>query len=132
MFDLTSLKNILDELVPPPLVDSEDRSSSEMAGELIEYYVLSDPLLFAEPTFHEKVKTEVFQEMQLQLTDVFNYDIDGEIENIIDEACRIFACIVPRRSYFDPIVIKPPNKERMQAKIDYLRSVPQPEQRTPE
>ena len=134
MFDLTSLKNILDELVPPPLVDSEDRSSLlEMAGELIEYYVLSDPLLFAEPTFHEKVKTEVFQEMQLQLTDVFNYDIDGEIENIIDEACRIFfACIVPRRSYFDPIVIKPPNKERMQAKIDYLRSVPQPEQRTPE
>ncbi len=67
MFDLTSLKNILDELVPPPLVDSEDRSSLlEMAGELIEYYVLSDPLLFAEPTFHEKVKTEVFQEMQLQ------------------------------------------------------------------
>ena len=134
MFDLTSLKNILDELVPPPLVTSDDRAALlELAGELLDYYVKSDPLMFAEPSFHENVKNDVFEEMQLQVADVFKYDIDGEIEYVIDQASKLyFAHIVPRRSYFNSIVVKQPNIIKMRNKINYLRNIPQPDQRTPE
>ena len=134
MFDYTTLKNILDELVPQPLITSDDRADLlEMAGEMLDYYVRSDPLMFAEPLFHEKVKNDIFEEMHLQLADVFKYDLDEVIEYIIDQASKLyFAHIVPRRSYFNSIVVKPPNINKMQNKIDYLRNIPQPEQRTPE
>ena len=45
MFDLSALKNILDDLIVPPIVSDGDRDSMlELAGELIEYYVKSNPL----------------------------------------------------------------------------------------
>ena len=57
MFDLSSLKDILDEIMPPPLINNEDRLSLlEMTGELIDEYVKSNPLMFAEPGFHEKLR----------------------------------------------------------------------------
>ena len=134
MFDLSSLKDILDEIMPPPLINNEDRLSLlEMAGELIDEYVKSNPLMFAEPGFHEKLREDVFDQIILQINDAYNYEVDVEIEEALDQAIKIyFAHVQPRRSYNKSIVIKEPDKIKMENKIQYLRDIPQPDQRTPE
>ena len=136
MFDLSALKNILDDLIVPPIVSDEDKDSMlEMAGELIEYYVKSNPLLIAEPTFHETLKCEVFDQLKLQVGDAYRPtdDIDDVLDDVVNNASRIyFAHVVPRRSYMKSIVIRKPNVEKMRSKVQYLRDIPQPDQRTPE
>ena len=136
MFDLSALKNILDDLIVPPIVSDEDKDSMlEIAGELIEYYVKSNPLLIAEPTFHEILKCEVFDQLKLQVGDAYRPadDIDDVLDDVVNNASRIyFAHVVPRRSYMKSIVIRKPNVEKMRNKVQYLRDIPQPDQRTPE
>lgn len=134
MFDLSALKNILDDMMPPPLMTTDDKTALvELAGELIDVYVNSEALSIAQPSFHEIVKEEVFEQLKLQLADAYQDDIDSELEYAIDEAGKLyFAYVVPKRSYIKSIVIKAPDKERMSKKIQYLRDIPQPEQRTPE
>ena len=60
-------------------------------------------------------------------------DIREEIHEIIQKAMNLFyRHIAPERSSGDTFIRIKPNKEILRKKIEYLRSIPQPEQRTNE
>jgi putative phage-type endonuclease len=134
----------------------------ESAGNLIHDYVSANPMLFTDPKFHENAFNYVEQILKEQLylimkikkntsfgefsSSIFEDDIDDTSENediklnvycefieLIEYAFSIFyRFVAPQRSSGDTYIRVKPNITRQREKINYLKSVPQPEQRTDE
>ena len=94
-----------------------------------------NPMKYIEPDFHNNLYNEVLDMCILQLEDLYNCNdpcIIDELCELIDEALKLcFTHIVPKRSYKNNIVSKP-DIPIITKKLDYLKNVPQPEQRTNE
>lgn len=97
----------------------------------IDEYVHQRILELSLPDFHHELNLFLFDVLKLQLEDVYNEFIEEEIHAIIQKANKIyFTSIIPRRSYrktFDKPRI---NMKVIENQIEYLRNIPQPEQRT--
>ena len=135
-FNLKELQNIIDNLITEPWIKREDRNEIiDMAGNFAYLIIHENPMKYIEPEFHNNLYKEVLDICILQLQDVYNCNdpcIIDEICELIEEALRLcFTHIVPRRSYKTNIAGKP-NIVIITKKIDYLKSVPQPDQRTNE
>ena len=64
---------------------------------------------------------------------LYNNYIEEEFYVMIQKACRLyFTKVVPRRSYTRTFFKNRVNKEKLSGIIEYLRNVPQHEQRTRE
>jgi putative phage-type endonuclease len=128
---IDELQKFVDELI---ISDQEKMQLYETAYNLVCETIQSDPMLYIHPQFHDIVSEQVLELLKQQLGDIFiNTDYINDIINTsVEVGLQLFyKKITPMRSYkytMATIVIQ----QDITIKIDYLKSVPQPEQRTPE
>ena len=112
----------------------------------IDYIVMSNISSFSDPHFHKKVELGVYELLEVTFSNIcgadlfmITYDMEIELESIVDSCIEdYFTSVVPLRSYstsfirqsFD--VSRSRSRSRIEQNIEYLRSVPQHQQRTPE
>jgi putative phage-type endonuclease len=99
-------------------------------------------MLYIHSNFHENVSAQIYELLKNQLEHVFNNSIFTEYINqviisSIENALQMFYKeIAPIRSYKDTMIIKDNENDiyrnYISEKINYLNSVPQPQQRTSE
>ncbi len=134
MNDIAELQNIIDSINPPPLLSDTDYDEFvDLAGDMLCQMVTSDPMIFAHPTFSDVLYHDTVELLTCQLQPLFDFEIDEYIESATDEAIAMFhTFICPRRSYPTTFIRRKPNIEKTSSTIEYLRNVPQPDQRTEE
>jgi putative phage-type endonuclease len=152
---LADLVNIIDSFTVPPknefvFSEKDEMEFFESACLLIEELIRRNPMAYIQPNFHESIVDEVF-EMLIQVFDENSSIIEDEyddeediadkydeleelIKTIIDNAMHLFyKHIAPCRSHSTSFIRKTkPNIDKLEKQINYLKSVPQPEQRTDE
>ena len=131
----TELINIIDLFViPDAFTSDEELELVQTAYILIADLLDTDPMLYIQPYFHEYVIMEVLDLLQDQLTDAVTYDVEDELTLCIEQAMKLFYTqVAPKRSYKKTFII-PGNtyKKQLKEQIEYLQSIPQPDQRTTE
>ena len=145
------LVNIIDQFNFPPkkefeMTEKDEEDLFESACLLIEELIKGDPMAYIQPNFHETILDSVI-EMLHQLFDEnkfyinkdeydddYEEDLEDFISTTVEEALQLFyKHIAPIRSYKRTFVRKNNmNIEKLEEQINYLKSVPQPEQRTNE
>lgn len=119
--------------VLPVIADTDLHFIMEMVGDFANILISDDPLAFSDPNFHSKLIENIFEIVSIQIAPVYTYDIDAELELILNESLRIFFLyICPSRSCNSSTVFRKPNIEIIGKTIDYLIGIPQPDQRTEE
>jgi len=143
--ELEELENIIDNIIPEedPLffIDEENTIDFiEVAIELMDIYIEENPTAISEPDFYECFVDSIREIFFIQFEEhiYLNEDIEDDMNDILDDAFNIyFETFYQGRSKNTLDSIEIPqitveNNNIIQVKIDYLRSIPQPEQRTPE
>jgi len=102
---------------------------------LMDEYISENPTAISEPDFHEtfieNVKLLFFAQFEHKLKE--DSDLEEDLNIIIDEALKLFySTIIPERSLSESIVIHKPDVNYVNSKIEYLKTLPQPIQRTKE
>ena len=97
-------------------------------------YITFAGLNISDPNFHESIKSEIFQLIKIQLNK--NYINDNDLLSAIEIIdLLIFKIVIPKRSYIDNSITYHKNEKQinlLKYKINYLKNVYQPEQRTEE
>ena len=89
--------------------------------------------VISEENFEQNMTETTKRLLILQLHHLYDRDIEPDIDIIILEAWEILNCTtIPKRSYRSTFIIEPPNLDLIDTRLDVLRNMPQPEQRTPE
>lgn len=105
----------------------------ETAGTLIHDMIITDPMMYAYQNFEDIVYYDVVELLGLQLQPMFEFNIDEQLEEATLSAIKIYHTnISPRRSYDPTFVRRKPVITKMKVKLEYLKNVPQPDQRTDE
>ena len=100
---------------------------------LIDDLIIKNPMIYITPTFHETIHKQVCDLLEIQMTCIYDYNIRQEIEEIVSDAFSFYySNISPKRSYKTTFIRKKCNFNKLNPKIEYLKNVPQPEQRTTE
>ena len=87
----------------------------------------------SEENFEQNLTDTVKRVLILQLHHLYDRDIEPDIDQIIREAWELVnATTIPKRSYRTTFVIENPDVEWMDQRLEVLRNMPQPEQRTQE
>ena len=141
--DLDELTDILDTLV------FEDESSIfteeyaidlvQTALHLMDEFIMDNPQIISEPDFHEILLEEIKDIFYIQMEDqiIDHEDIEDDMNELLEDAFQIFiTTFYPERSINinDYIVLQLNDDEiiSLEKKIQGLRDIPQPVQRTPE
>ena len=106
----------------------------------IDYIVTPNISLFSDPHFHKKVELGVYEFLELAFSDMcgvdlfmITYDMEMELECIVESCIEdYFTNVVPYRSYSTSFIQQKCQPKSVEQNIEYLRSVPQHPQRTPE
>ena len=109
----------------------------------IDHIVMSNISSFSDPNFHKKVELGVYELLEVTFssmcgTDLFmiTCDMEIELESIIESCIEdYFTSVVPVRSYSTSFIREKrddANLKCVQQNIEYIQSVPQHQQRTPE
>ena len=149
--ELEELKNIIDDIIPEedPLffIDEENTLEFIEAALLImDAYIEENPTAVSEPDFYESFVEAVEELFLIQFEDHIdlNEDIEDDMNDILSDAFDIYfetfyqgrsksmLLITETNESTKLIEINVQTNNILQEKIDYLRSIPQPEQRTPE
>jgi putative phage-type endonuclease len=146
--DLEDLQCILDTLVfeeyEEPSIFTEEYAVQlvETALHLMDDYVINNPNAFSEPNFHEilleGIKDVFYAQFEDDIDDIdIGDDIEDDMNELLEDAFNIFiTTFYPERSNANN-----PNKiedkhdavlDEIAQKIQGLRELPQPDQRTPE
>ena len=106
----------------------------------IDESVRNNPLSFSDPAFHLKLENSIYEVIESTFSDnlfgnndifTFNEEMENHIEYIINSCLEYyFNTIVPPRSYPTACILQAPNVVETSKKIEYLKSIPQDEQRT--
>ena len=106
----------------------------ESACHIIDDTITQNPLELSNPKFNDTLKDYVIHLLTELLIDVEEeYKLHYLLENVYNSAYNIyFSNIMPPRSYKTTYIRKIPNTKKMDEKIQYLKSKPQPDQRTQE
>ena len=112
-------------------LDAQDMEDlEESAGLLIDSLINRDPMRFIRTDFHESICGETRSLLQCQLPEV---DYEEAINVAIEHAfTTCYSHICPRRSHTTSFIRTVPNKDRVQDRLNHLKNIPQPDQRTPE
>jgi putative phage-type endonuclease len=144
--DLSDLSDILDllEFEDEPSILDENSALEllESAFYLMEDYMNENPTAISEPDFEEELLEELKELFYIQFEEeILNSEwVEDDINEILEEAFNIFICtFYPERSLNTSQVQvnategdKTDKNQIIQAKIEYLKQKPQPEQRTDE
>ena len=106
----------------------------ESAGSIIYEMIENNPMIYSQPSFSDIIYNNTTEVLMCQLQNIFSFEeLSNYVESATLEAITIYHTYVsPRRSYPDTFIRRKPNIEKMTKKIDYLKNIPQPEQRTKE
>jgi putative phage-type endonuclease len=104
----------------------------ETALHLMDIYVKENPTAISDPDFEEDFKESIQEILLIQLEDQIYLDdlTEEDISNLIDDALEIFLTTI-----YDGRSNQEANQStviELETKINYLRSLPQPAQRTAE
>ena len=115
------------------LSKEEYNELSDAIEGILDDYIKSNIRSFSSPYFHENLVLDIKNLLSIQF-DFLDQDILSYTSDIIlEKLCKTyFTYLVPRRSYKNTFIRVPPNVEKINQKLDYLKNKPQPEQRTPE
>jgi len=144
--DLEDLEDITDKLVfeDEPSIFTEEYAIElvETALHLMDEYMTYHPTTISEPNFHEILLEEIKDIFYVQMEDhIDDLDIGDDIEDdmneLLEDAFNIFITTFhPERSLEDNIINTKENSQNEINEIEYkiqgLREIPQPVQRTPE
>jgi putative phage-type endonuclease len=153
IFDLEPLEDIQDKLVfeDEPSIFTEEFTIElvETAFYLMEEFMEENPTAISEPNFHDILLEEIKEIFYIQMEDhILNSDyIEDDMNDLLEDAFRIYiSTFHPERSiknddneYNDDSEedygdndFKSEELDIIKNKIQCLREIPQPEQRTPE
>ena len=127
----------------PGFTQEEVTALYDAIFDYIDYIVTPNISLFSDPHFHKKVELGVYEFLELAFSDMcgvdlfmITYDMEIELESIVESCMEdYFTNIVPYRSYSTSFIREKSdisNVKYVEENIEYLRSVPQHPQRTPE
>lgn len=136
--DLDELVDISDTIVveePPILTGKDAIDLLETCLYIMIDYIDDNPTAISEPEFEDVFKENIYELIYAQFE--YEYELslnpllEEDIEMIIEEAWDIFfISVMPYRSYSSSIVLFKPNVDLIEKHLEYLRSIPQPIQRT--
>jgi putative phage-type endonuclease len=145
--ELEELEDIMDTLVfeEEPTIFNEDNTLEliETALHLMEEYMDENPTAITEPDFHETLLEEIKEMFYIQMEeDILKSDyIENDMNDLLEDAFNIFiTTFYTERSMEQNNTIihseqtdeKYKKNDMNEAKINILREIPQPVQRTPE
>jgi len=145
--ELEELEDIMDTLVfeEEPTIFNEDNTLEliETALHLMEEYMDENPTAITEPNFHETLLEEIEEMFYIQMEEhILESDyIENDMNDLIEEAFNIFiTTFYTERSmeqnntiiYSEQTDEKNEKNNMNETKINMLREIPQPVQRTPE
>jgi len=139
--DLEELEDILDTLIfeEEPTIFTEEYALEivESAFYLMEEFINENPHIISEPDFNEILLEETKEIFEIQMEDIITSEyVEDDLEDLIEYAFSTFIILFNQeRSGEQPITEIPiPDNiiPLIEEKINYLRQIPQPEQRTPE
>lgn len=149
--ELPELDNIIDNIVPqedPLFFDDEEITNDfiETALLLMDTYIEENPTAISEPDFYDSFMESIKDFFLIQFEDhiFLNETIEDDIDDILIDLFEIYfeTFYQDRSKIMTPIIeidedikhidLDISNNIIIQEKIEYLRSIPQPEQRTPE
>jgi hypothetical protein len=127
--------------ISPSLSEQDVQGLRESILYCIDESVRNNPLSFSDPTFHIKLENSIYEIIEYTFSDnlftgvvdifMFTEDMENQVEEIITTCLEeYFETIVPPRSYPTTCILQPPNVTETVKKIEYLKSIPQDEQRT--
>tara|TARA_Y100000996_G_scaffold369507_1_gene316524 strand:+ start:10199 stop:11539 length:1341 start_codon:yes stop_codon:yes gene_type:complete len=96
---------------------------------LIHHIILNDPMIFSNPDIKNIIINNITHLLSLQIENIEKYNINYILKLSMN---YYFSYFYPCRSYPNTIILKKPNNNIIKNKIDYLKNIPQPEQRTNE
>ena len=133
---LNDLQDILEDLVfedaPSTIDDNAALDIVETAMQLMDNYITENPTAITDPDFHSIMLDEIKNLFEIHFDSVMSDDDEDIINDLLDEAFFIFIdSFQLNRSIISETVIKPID-DKIKDRIDYLRTKPQPPQRTNE
>jgi hypothetical protein len=160
LYELDPLKNILDDIVfdYPPSIFTEEYTLDfvESVLHLMDECMNENPTIISEPDFEDILLEEVRDVIYCQMEEHINFDeyIEDDIDDLLEETLNIFIILFHKERTstqsedIDANFNIENNKNTEESKqlllneniienkiteqINYLRSIPQPVQRTPE
>ena len=146
--DLEDLEDITDKIVfdDEPSIFTEEYAVElvETALHLMDEYMEQHPHAISEPNFHEIILEDIkeifYVQMEEQIDDLdIGDDIEDDMNELLDDAFNIFITIFhPDKSqdskdkFIEPNNFNDEEISIIECKIQRLRELPQPVQRTPE
>ena len=128
--------NICDDTVNICKITNTDYDNlRETACILIEKYTSLNMIQYMQPNFHATVCKDVIGLLKYSINGAFedDYLFNAIIERCVEDGFILFyKHILPTRSSGPTFIRTKPNMHKLRTKINYLQTVPQPEQRTPE
>ena len=133
MHELPDLEDIIDFIEPINEINMNTLQIIETCLELIDAYINENPHLIAEPEFEEIIIEDVTDFFLEQMDDTLIELEKDNIEELVEYAVEYyFEWVEPPRSYPDTILLVNPDIKKIEKQLAYLKSKPQPVQRTPE
>ncbi len=152
MGDLNELENIIDSIKPDeyvPLFNDENICDFiETIQHLMDLYIEENPTAISEPDFNEIIIDEIREIIYIQFEEhmYLNMEAEDEIDDILDDSIELYFLTLCNSRYFENTneentKIKTiesyfkPNYDKniiISDKLQYLRNLPQPTQRTQE
>jgi putative phage-type endonuclease len=129
------LKDILDDLIfeDEPTIFDENSTLDfvESALHLMTDYMNQNPTAISEPDFHEDMLEEVKEMIYLQFEHIMTDWVEQDIDDILEDAFEIFITMFgTERSADTNIIQDSADIDKISKQIAYLKSKPQPAQRT--
>ena len=135
MEEYDCLVDIFDDINPDDLVYCKEEFT-EYILELMDEYITKNPKAVTEPDFHENFIGNVQDLVNVQFSHGLWENERFEMDEAIEETSHLFyESIMPERSQEESIIVNqltPQKIKKLQKHIEYLQSIPQPEQRTKE
>jgi len=132
--------SLIDETEEIEFFTKEDEGHLiENALDLIEIYINKNALIYSNPDYKDIVTNDILDIFEIQLCELYEINNDTkedfreELSFIIHQAFKMFhKLVMPIRSFKRTFIRKLPNIELITTIINYLKTKPQPEQKTEE
>ncbi len=138
-FNMENLVNIIDLITPSSDTIFNEEESIELYDtciHIMEEFIKNNPTIITEPDFDDIFEDNINELMEALFDDDILYlgeEFEEELEEIIEKAkTDFFQDYMPIRSYPDSVILEEPDYEYVEGQIAFLKSKPQPVQRTKE
>jgi len=133
---LPELVDIFALIIPddePIFNEDESLELYETCLHLMEEFVKNNPTMITEPDFDDIFEDNINELMEDIFAETDIFYLEEDLDEILSQAkTDFFKDFMPIRSYPDSVILEEPDYEYVEGQIAYLKSKPQPVQRTKE